>query len=292
MNSVPLAQLPLPFLFVHAAKHLNKTTHPATGLARKGTVSKFLSWGESKWHEYAEAPRRSFQGVVYKAGSFLLDRVPITEKQLWRLYTIRQYLQTYHYEHQKENVILEIETGKTLYPFERLLREDLIGHLNAWAAYHRRWSIFSSVLLFPLAVLTILPFGKMVLAWFVFRAVAHWRAFQGAHFLSTALSDPDPLRPGSFMTKSQASLYYPYVKFIINPLIDQHLPVKDSGKDNFRVPLGDEFVGLARDLQLAELVNTLPKATKLLIEAEDREARRIASGKPRRQFSRQNLLDP
>lgn len=272
---------PIPFLFVHLSKSLTRTSNPTTGLNRRSYLARFLNWGESKWQEYSEASPRSIKGIMHRIGTALLDKIPVTEKQLWRLHALHQ-----HFTDQKLKTgsKLEIETGScylTDASAEQSLKFDLINQLNLWAAFHRRWSIFSTCLILPVAILSILPFGKLFLAWIIFRAVAHWRAFQGAHFL---------VRCFNFDRQDAISDILP-IKFISNPLIDKHLPlppVYDSTKIS---TFNDPFINLSRDLDLGELSTALPRALKLIIKKEN-DKFNSNSGLKRRKFSNQNLLEP
>lgn len=268
------------FLFVHLGKSLTKSANPTTGLTRRSPLSKFLNWGESKWQEYGEASPRSIKGIMYRIGSSLLDKIPVTEKQLWRLNALQQHFQN----DPKPPKTLEIETGSCYLDspsIEQVIKFDLIHQYNSWAAYHRRWSIFSSCLIIPVAILSILPFGKLFLAWIIFRAVAHWRAYQGAHFL---------LRCFNFDRQDKITDILP-VKFVLNPLIDKNLPLPPnftSEKHSFN----DPFINLARDLDLGELGNVLPRALKIIINNENKQQSQQHNSKSRRKFSNQNFLDP
>lgn len=277
---------PAPFLFVHLSKSLTKTTNPSTGLSRRRTLTKFLNWGEAKWQEYGEAPQRSIKGVMYRIGSFLLDKIPITEKQLWRLNSVHQHFVHLEPADLRRMRLLEIETGSiylTDEMAEQTLKFDLTAQLNAWAAYHRRWSIFSSCMIVPVAILSILPFGKLFLAWIIFRAVAHWRAYRGAHFLSRCFN---------FDRQDRISDILP-VKLTVNPVIDRFLPLPAvaSVSDIFT----SSFKGLAEELELGELANVLPKALKLILKQEN-DKHNINNDNnnnfKRRKFSNQNFLEP
>ena len=286
-NSNSSNQLPLPFLFVHLNKSITKSTNLSTGLNRRSFFSKFLNWGEEKWQEYSEAKPRSIKGMMHKVGSILLNRIPVTEKQLWKFHALHQFIQ--HNEKNGKSNNLEIETGSIYLSnpgTEQSIRFDLISQFNSWAAYHRRWSIFSSVLIFPVAILSILPFGKLFLAWVIFRAVAHWRAYQGAHFL---------VRCFNYNRQHQIKDVMP-IKFISNFIIDQHLPLPPNFKSE-TIEFTETFSNLTRDLQLGELFNVLPRALKFILklEKEKKENEKLnkeGNGIKRRKFSNQNLLEP
>jgi hypothetical protein len=269
-----------PFLFVHLGKSLTKLTNPSTGLHRRSVLTRFLNWGEAKWQEYGEASPRSIKGFMHRIGTALLNKIPVTEKQLWRLHALQQ-----HISHCGPNrpSTLEIETGSTYLDnsiTEQSVRFDLMGQLNSWAAFHRRWSIFSGVLIVPMAILSILPFGKLFLAWIIFRAVAHWRAYQGSHFL---------IRCFNYDRQDSISDILP-AKFINNPLIDRHLPLPPTYTPETR-SFTDPFANLARDLDLGELTSVLPRALKLVIDRE-KDRNGGGGGPKRRKFSNQNLLEP
>ncbi len=266
-NNTPL---PLSFLFVHLSKSLTRESNPSVGLKRRSALNRFLNWGEAKWQEYGEAPPRSIKGIMHRLGSSLLDKIPVTEKQLWRLHALHQHFQT-----DQSRRYFEVETGSSALADEQNVRTELHKQLNALAAVHRRWSIFSSALILPVAILSILPFGKLVLAWIIFRAVAHYRAYQGAHFLARCLTGQD----------SQL-----VVRFKLNSAIDRFLPLPPTHTSTSRA-FNDPFTGLARDLELAELALVLPKALEYVCK---REAEQLTkdSGLGRRRFSNQNLLDP
>lgn len=277
------SSLPVPFLFLHLSKQLTRTNNPATGLNRRSALTRFFNWGESKWQEYGEASPRSIKGVMHRIGSVLLDRIPVTEKQLWRLHALHQHLQHTDPLELKRLKSLDIETGSVYLNdanVEQLLKFDLVTQLNHWAAYHRRWSIFSSCMILPVAILSILPFGKLFLAWIIFRAVAHWRAFQGAHFLSRCFN---------FDRQDRITDILP-VRFVSNPFLDKHLPLPPTFTSETR-GFTDPFVNLARDLDLGELVQVLPKALKLLVKLEY-DKNNHQSGSKRRKFSNHNLLEP
>ena len=266
--------LPIPFLFAHLSKSLTRVNNPSTGLNRRSALTRFLNWGEAKWQEYGEANPRSFKGLMHKIGSSLLDRIPVGEKQLWRFNALNQHFQL----NCDKGKVLEIETGSIYLKnpiVEQSLKFDLISQFNALAAYHRRWSIFSTCLIFPVAILSILPFGKLFLAWIIFRAVAHWRAFQGAHFL---------VRCFNYHRQDNVSDLLP-INFISNHLLDKHLPLKSDAIDS-----SSNFHNLANDLELGELVNVLPKALKQISKQESDKNR--PNGMQRRKFSNQNLLEP
>lgn len=272
--------IPVPFLFLHLSKSLTKVNNPSTGLNRRSTLTKFLNWGEAKWQEYGEAKQRSFKGIIHRIGSSLLDRIPVSEKQLWRLHALHQHLQTSPSSTTTKS--LEIETGSiylTNPSIEQSLKFDLISQFNNWAAYHRRWSIFSTCLILPVAILSILPFGKLFLAWIIFRAVAHWRAFQGAHFL---------LRCFNYERQDKISDILP-IKLVQNQIIDKHLPLPPNFTSE-TVGFNDPFVNLARDLDLFELLNVLPKVLKEICKKEQENQNQ--NGMKRRKFSNQNLLEP
>lgn len=267
------APLPLTFIFVHLNKSLTRETNPSVGLKRRSLLNRFLNWGEAKWQEYGEAPPRSIKGIMHRLGSALLDKIPVTEKQLWRLHALHQHLQNVP----NCRSFVEVETGSCLLADEQNVRSELGRQLNSFAALHRRWSIISSALIVPVAVLSILPFGKLFLAWVIFRAVAHYRAYQGAHFLSRCLSGKD----STFA-----------VHFKLNSLIDRYLPLPPTHNTAATArAFNDPFAGLARDLELAELSNVLPRALEYACR---REAEQLAknSGLGRRKFSNQNMLDP
>ena len=277
----------IPFLFVHLNKSLTKNANPATGLNRRSPLTKFLNWGESKWQEYGEASPRSIKGIMYRIGSALLDKIPVTEKQLWRLHALHQHFQgdlerSTHLPGRIKS--LEIETGSCYLEnpsLEQSIKFDLISQYNSWAAYHRRWSIFSSCLIIPVAILSILPFGKLFLAWIIFRAVAHWRAYQGAHFL---------VRCFNFDRQDRIADILP-IKFVSNPFIDKNAPLPPNFTPE-TPSFNDPFVNLARDLDLGELANILPKALKLIVKNESKQQSHQSQSRPRRKFSNQNLLDP
>lgn len=271
---------PVPFLFVHLNKSLKKNSNPATGLNRRSPLTRFLNWGESKWQEYGEASPRSIKGVMHRIGSTLLDKIPVTEKQLWRLHALNQHFQSDLEQVRNKN--LEIETGSCYLgnpSLEQSVKFDLISQYNSWAAYHRRWSIFSSCLIIPVAILSILPFGKLFLAWIIFRAVAHWRAYQGAHFL---------VRCFNFDRQDKITDILP-VKLVTNHLIDKNLPLPPNFTSE-TCSFNDPIANLARDLDLGELANILPKALKLIIKNELKQ--QSQQSMTRRKFSNQNLLDP
>lgn len=279
-------QVPLPFLFVHLNKSITKSKNLSTGLNRRSLFTKILNWGEEKWQEYSEAKPRSIKGMMHKVGSILLNRIPVTEKQLWKLHALHQYIQQNENEKKGKINDLEIETGSIYLSnpgTEQSIRLDLISQFNSWAAYHRRWSIFSSVLIFPVAILSILPFGKLFLAWVIFRAVAHWRAYQGAHFL---------VRCFNYNRQHQIKDIMP-IKFISNFIIDQHLPLPPNFKSE-TIEFTDTFSNLTRDLQLGELFNVLPRALKFILklEIENEKLNKDGNGIKRRKFSNQNLLEP
>lgn len=262
--------LPLTFLFVHLSKSLTRETNPSVGLKRRSPLNRFLNWGEAKWQEYGEAPPRSFKGIMHRLGSSLLDKIPVTEKQLWRLHALHQHLQA-----DTSRRHFEIESGSSIVADEANIRSELCKQLNSFAAIHRRWSIFSSVLILPVAILSILPFGKLVLAWIIFRAVAHYRAYQGAHFMARCLAGQDAQLGARF--KANAS-------------IDRFLPLPPTHTATSRA-FNDPFAGLAREFDLAELAHVLPRALDYVCK---REAEQLAknSGLGRRKFSNQSMLDP
>lgn len=278
----PLNQQPtaVPFLFVHLNKSLTKTNNPTTGLKRGSPLTRFLNWGEAKWQEYGEASPRSLKGIMHRIGSSLLDKIPVTEKQLWRLHALHQHFQT----DPGKTKSMEIETGSCYLEnpsVEQAIKFDLIHQYNAWAAYHRRWSIFSSCLIIPVAILSILPFGKLFLAWIIFRAVAHWRAYQGAHFL---------VRCFNYDRQDKIADILP-IKLVPNPLIDRNLPLSPAFTPE-APKFNDPFINLARDLDLGELAHVLPRALKLIVKNERKQQAQQGQGKTRRKFSNQNLLDP
>lgn len=80
------------------------------------------------------------------------------------------------------------------------------------------------------------------------------------------------------------------IRFKVNPLIDRYLPLPPTHTSTSR-GFNDPFTGLARDLELAELAQALPRALEYVCK---REAEQLAkdSGLGRRKFSNQNLLDP
>ena len=280
-TSTPLISksIPIPFLFVHLSKSISKSSNPSTGLKQRSYLSRFLNWGEAKWQEYGEAGPRSIKGIMHRIGSGLLDKIPITEKQLWRLHALHEHF----HHHSQTGKDIEIETGSCYLMnntnLEQSLKFDLIGQFNNWAAYHRRWSILSSFLIIPVAILSILPFGKLVLAWIIFRAVAHWRAYKGAHFL---------VRCFNFDRQAHLSDAF-QIKFASNPIIDKHLPFPPNFTPESRT-FNDPFLSLARDLDLGELATAIPRALKLIVKKEEDN---IPGGSmKRRKFSNQNLLDP
>ena len=272
--------LPFPFLFLHLSKSLTRINNPSTGLNRRSALTRFLNWGEAKWQEYGEANPRTFKGLIHRIGSGLLDKIPVSEKQLWRFHALHQ-----HFKDGGKGKALEIETGSiylTNPNTEQSLKFDLISQLNYWASYHRRWSIFSTCLILPVAILSILPFGKLVLAWIIFRAVAHWRAFEGAHFL---------LRCFNYERQDNVSDISP-VKLIFNHILDKHLPLPPNFTSE-TAGFTDPFLNLSRDLDLGELSNVLPKVLRDICKKEEREAKgNNRNGVKRRKFSNQNLLEP
>lgn len=270
---------PIPFLFIHLSKSLTRVNNPSTGLNRRSPLTRFLNWGESKWQEYGEASPRSFKGIIHRIGSCLLDKIPVSEKQLWRLHAVHEHFKT---EGKGKGKVLEIETGSiylTNPTIEQSLKFDLISQLNNWAAYHRRWSIFSSCLILPVTILSILPFGKLFLAWMIFRAVAHWRAFQGAHFLSRCFN----------YERQDDVLDISPIELISNQILDKNLPLPPNFTSETRA-FNDPFISLSRDLDLGELLNVLPKVLKEICKKEEKEINR--NGLKRRKFSNQNLLEP
>ena len=78
------------------------------------------------------------------------------------------------------------------------------------------------------------------------------------------------------------------VKFVANPLIDRNVPLPPNFTPD-TPSFNDPFINLARDLDLGELANVLPKALKLIVKNERKQQ---AQTKTRRKFSNQNLLDP
>jgi len=271
----------LPFLFVHLGKSMTNSTNPSTGLNRRGYLTRFLNWGEAKWQEYGEAAPRSIKGIMHRIGSKLLDKIPITEKQLWRLHALHQHIS--HLKGGPQHSTLEIETGSIYLAnsiTEQSVRYDLMSQLNTWAAFHRRWSIFSGVLIVPIAILSILPFGKLFLAWIIFRAVAHWRAYQGSHFL---------IRCFNYDRQHSIHDILP-VKLVTNPLIDRHLPLPPTYTPE-TLGFTNPFINLARDLDLGELASVLPRALQFVIKKE-KDQDRNNGGMKRRKFSNQNLLEP
>ena len=277
-TSSPLisTSFPIPFLFIHLSKSLTRVNNPSTGLNRRSPLTRFLNWGESKWQEYGEASPRSFKGIIHRIGSSLLDKIPVSEKQLWRLHAVHENLKD-----EGKGKVLEIETGSIYLKnpnIEQTLKFDLISQLNNWAAYHRRWSIFSTCLILPVAILSILPFGKLFLAWMIFRAVAHWRAFQGAHFL---------LRCFNYERQDKLFDILP-IKLVSNQILDTNLPLPPNFTSETR-SFNDPFINLSRDLDLGELLNVLPKVLKEICKKEEQDNR---NGIKRRKFSNQNLLEP
>jgi hypothetical protein len=276
--------VPLPFLFIHLSKSLTRVNNPSTGLNRRGALTRFLNWGEVKWQEYSEASPRSFKGVIHRIGSSLLDKIPVSEKQLWRFHTLHQHFRDVG-EGKVKVKALEIETGSiylTNPNIEQSLKFDLISQFNNWASYHRRWSIFSTCLILPVAILSILPFGKLFLAWIIFRAVAHWRAFQGAHFL---------LRCFNYERQDNISDISP-IKLISNNILDKHLPLPPNFTSE-TAAFNDPFLNLSRDLDLGELSHVLPKVLKEICKKEEEELKsNNRNGMKRRKFSNQNLLEP
>lgn len=284
--SPPPAPLPLPFLFVHLDRTLTRNATASIGLLRQGPLTRFLNWGEAKWQEYGEAGPRTIKGTIHRLGSVLLKRIPVTEKQLWRLHALHQTLQLLAVSATETPRLksLVLETSAEYATAEQSLRFDLATQLNGWAAHHRRWSIFSSVMLVPTVILSLLPFGKLFLAWVIFRAVAHWRAYQGAHFLARCLNYD---RHYSHGTPGSGILP---VKFVANAAIDRHLPLPATHTSATR-GFHDPFVGLARDMELYELATVLPVALDHVVKMELR-ATQSASGMKRRKFSNQNMLEP
>ena len=277
-TSSPLisTSFPIPFLFIHLSKSLTRVNNPSTGLNRRSPLTRFLNWGESKWQEYGEASPRSFKGIIHRIGSSLLDKIPVSEKQLWRLHAVHENLKD-----EGKGKVLEIETGSIYLKnpnIEQSLKFDLVSQLNNWAAYHRRWSIFSTCLILPVAILSILPFGKLFLAWMIFRAVAHWRAFQGAHFL---------LRCFNYERQDKLFDILP-IKLVSNQILDTNLPLPPNFTSETR-SFNDPFINLSRDLDLGELLNVLPKVLKEICKKEEQDNR---NGIKRRKFSNQNLLEP
>ena len=277
-TSSPLisTSFPIPFLFIHLSKSLTRVNNPSTGLNRRSPLTRFLNWGESKWQEYGEASPRSFKGIIHRIGSSLLDKIPVSEKQLWRLHAVHE-----NFKDEGKGKVLEIETGSIYLKnpnIEQTLKFDLISQLNNWAAYHRRWSIFSTCLILPVAILSILPFGKLFLAWMIFRAVAHWRAFQGAHFL---------LRCFNYERQDKLFDILP-IKLVSNQILDTNLPLPPNFTLETR-GFNDPFINLSRDLDLGELLNVLPKVLKEICKKEEQDNR---NGIKRRKFSNQNLLEP
>lgn len=268
--------LPYPFLYVHLARTETSSSPTPLGLPRRSRLSRFLSWSEAKWQTYSEAPARSIKGLMFQLGSKLLDRIPPGEKQLWRLHALQDHLGHVSLGSPKGPHALRLETSHAFYDHQTKLTHDLSIHLSQSAARHRRWAFVTAFFILPSIFLSLMPFGKLVLAWVVFRAISHYRAYQGASFLLNCLK-----------SRLASSDFHYTIKFVVTPEIDKHLPVVDAGT------VSQVAIDLARDLQSPELVNVLPRAFNVLCDLERRtQASNLSSGYRRRAFSNENLLDP
>lgn len=153
----------------HALHHPDALTSAPT--AHSTLARRLIRLGERKWSELGAAPSDSLRGQIYKLGGRLISRLPVQEKMWWRVESNMQ---------DGGGGVVEIEHGGVVAEHDKQQLLDRLGH---YMRQHRvRW-IANTVLSVPVAALTILPFVKLVLAWVIFRAVTHHRAYQGCKYL-------------------------------------------------------------------------------------------------------------
>lgn len=149
-----------------------------------GLVVRLLEYGERKWHALAAYPSGSIRGRIYGLGSRLIDRIPMQERMLWRVYT---------YVSRPNDGFPGIEVGQAVLDASagaggelrelREMRELVKGALE----HHRKWRLVHGMAVLPALCLSVLPFVKLWLAWEVFRTVTHHRAYVAARWLQDGL---------------------------------------------------------------------------------------------------------
>ena len=153
-----------PFLHVQLLGKLPAPRHQSRS-------DRMIGYGERKWSELEHA-KGFIKRTVYRIGSYLVDKIPMEEAMLWRLYA----LQRSHLE--------ELEVYTESLPVST---QSISSHLRDLERKHRRWSWIHGLGLIPVTILTVLPGVKLVWAWLAFRCITHYRASEGARWFSTLL---------------------------------------------------------------------------------------------------------
>lgn len=155
--------------------------------SRKSLINRILSYGETKWHSLSSYPTSSIRGRIYKLGTGLIERIPLQERMLWRIYTfIGERLEDGKLSPHRNKgppAVPPIEVAQVDLEHPEILQKDLMTLINGQMALHRRWRFYHGVAIIPALCLSLLPFVKLWLAWEIFRTVTHHRAFLAAQWL-------------------------------------------------------------------------------------------------------------
>lgn len=175
-------------------------------------TSRILQYGETKWQDLGRHPSHSIRGRIYQAGSQLIDRIPMQERMLWRVYAYMaaqpaagKFAQAPPVEHAPE-----IDPAQ--------VRRELAAEMEHWVAVHGKWRMIHGMAIVPALLLSVLPFVKLWLAWEIFRTVTHHRALMAAAWMRR-------WRKGAAAT-SQGFLANPELTTVLQApqAIDEELP--------------------------------------------------------------------
>jgi hypothetical protein len=184
-------------------------TDPIVVRERHGSslLHRLIAWGEHKWTAYGAAPPRTLKSLVYRAGTWLTDRLSTEEEFYRRLYPLSLPKTLLPADPLRVVVVSETPLGDQD-------RMQLLYLLRDRAAAARRrhgfWWKCNACLLLPVTLLTVLPGVKLLLAWVAFRAVTRFRAWRGAAWLADRLVshrvqlDRDPEMQGRLQFETDA----------------------------------------------------------------------------------------
>lgn len=191
--SVPTSHT-LPFLYAK----LN-TSNYLVSQRPKGLIPRLLKYGEDKWYGLSQFPSRSIKGRIYQVGCRLVDRIPMQERMLWRVYGYCSIGSA-----KLEPPVPQIEYS----PSEdaQLINSQVKLGLEKWAAEHSKWRLIHGITIIPAVLLSVLPFVKLWLAWEIFRTVTHHRAYLATSWLRKGLARRNLLTPNSQLLENQDNL--------------------------------------------------------------------------------------
>lgn len=184
----------LPFLYAK----LNTSNH-LMAQKPKGLVPRLLKYGEDKWHGLSQYPSRSIKGRIYQVGCRLVERIPMQERMLWRVYGYCSMGTS-----KLEPPVPQIEYS----PSEdgKQVTTQLRHNIDKWVAEHAKWRLIHGITIIPAVLLSVLPFVKLWLAWEVFRTVTHQRAYLAALWLQKGFTRKNLLAPNTELLENQDNL--------------------------------------------------------------------------------------